>query len=49
MHEVAMMNKSLVTTSVGGQIETLSGYQKVYWMKQVTSEEVVEGVKNLLA
>gem|GEM_PF-2963096 len=48
MHEVALMNKSVITTQIGGQIETLSGYPNIYWMKQVTSEEVVEGVKNLL-
>lgn len=48
MHEVAMMNTSLITTSVGGQIETLSGYDKVYWMQQVTSDEIIKGVKDLL-
>jgi len=48
MHEVAMMNTKLVTTSVGGQIETLSGYKNIYRMQQVTSEEVVEGVNMML-
>jgi hypothetical protein len=48
MHEVALMNKSLITTQVGGQTETLSGYDTIYWMKQVTSEEVVAGVGIML-
>jgi len=48
MHEVAMMNKKLVTASVGGQIETLSWYNNIYWMSQVTSDEIIEGVQTLL-
>lgn len=48
MHEVAMMNTKLITTSVGGQIETLSGYEGIYRMKQVTSEEIIKWVDVLL-